>query len=433
MSQLSRATFDTTYVNAAGTFADNSTRDISEGDMRQYADDVIDSCVTKNDDYDFWFKKTTASGTDTYTITDTVPTGYASDEKWLISFTNSNTGAATLNRNSLGAKGLKSATGGALSAGDIVAGGYYLVIYNGTEYRVLNAVAASGSLSGLTSPRIPYATSATTLGDDSALSWDATNNAINLGDARIHTTGTASNIFFGETAGNFTNTGSRNVGLGNDCLIGLTTGLANIVIGDSGQSISSASSNVIVGTTSGNLCTGGSNVIVGASAATALTSGTNNTSLGLGACSGLTQGSYCVGIGYNTNVGTTGSNNVSIGKQSQIITATSSNQLSIQNAIYGDANSATGTTISSGNIGFFANTWGTSAARVVSIGIGTAPSTAITDGIQVFAKNSSDGTANATLGLYLEQTVEAIGTFTASHKLKIWINGTEYWIQLDAV
>jgi len=29
--------------------------------------------------------------------------------------------------------------------------------------------------------------------------------------------------------------------------------------------------------------------------------------------------------------------------------------------------------------------------------------------------------------------VEAVGTFTGSHKLKVNINGTEYWIELDAV
>ena len=39
----------------------------------------------------------------------------------------------------------------------------------------------------------------------------------------------------------------------------------------------------------------------------------------------------------------------------------------------------------------------------------------------------------AALGLFLEQAVEAIGTFTASHKIKVKINGTEYWLQLDAV
>ena len=39
----------------------------------------------------------------------------------------------------------------------------------------------------------------------------------------------------------------------------------------------------------------------------------------------------------------------------------------------------------------------------------------------------------ATLGLFLEQAVESIGTFMASHKIKVRINGVEYWMQLDAV
>jgi len=45
------------------------------------------------------------------------------------------------------------------------------------------------------------------------------------------------------------------------------------------------------------------------------------------------------------------------------------------------------------------------------------------------------GTAGTceSLKLTTTQAVESIGTFTASHKLKININGTEYWIQLDAV
>jgi len=43
------------------------------------------------------------------------------------------------------------------------------------------------------------------------------------------------------------------------------------------------------------------------------------------------------------------------------------------------------------------------------------------------------GESTATLALRTEQAVEAIGTFTASHKLKININGTEYWVQLDQV
>jgi len=62
---------------------------------------------------------------------------------------------------------------------------------------------------------------------------------------------------------------------------------------------------------------------------------------------------------------------------------------------------------------------------------GTAASAAVTDGIEIFAVDSSDSTS--TLGLYLEQAVEDIGTFTPSHKFKILFNGVEYWLQLDAV
>ena len=40
---------------------------------------------------------------------------------------------------------------------------------------------------------------------------------------------------------------------------------------------------------------------------------------------------------------------------------------------------------------------------------------------------------SATLKLTTTQAVTTVGTFTASHKLIININGTEYYIQLDAV
>lgn len=52
MSQLSKATFETTYQNVSGTFADNTTRQITEGDMRQFADDIADSALFLDDAYD---------------------------------------------------------------------------------------------------------------------------------------------------------------------------------------------------------------------------------------------------------------------------------------------------------------------------------------------------------------------------------------------
>lgn len=56
---------------------------------------------------------------------------------------------------------------------------------------------------------------------------------------------------------------------------------------------------------------------------------------------------------------------------------------------------------------------------------------ATTNAVRILSTDSSDATA--TLGLMLEQQVEDVGTFTASHKIKVCINGTFYWLQLDAV
>lgn len=56
---------------------------------------------------------------------------------------------------------------------------------------------------------------------------------------------------------------------------------------------------------------------------------------------------------------------------------------------------------------------------------------AVTNGIRIGSQDTVDATA--TLSLRTEQAVEAIGTFTASNKLKIIVNNVAYWIQLDAV
>jgi hypothetical protein len=86
----------------------------------------------------------------------------------------------------------------------------------------------------------------------------------------------------------------------------------------------------------------------------------------------------------------------------------------------------------SGNVGFGNTiTFGANADRVFAMENGTAPSAHVDNEIQIFSIDSSDATA--TLGLFLEQAVEAIGTFTPSHKIKVKINGTEYWLQLDSV
>lgn len=282
---------------------------------------------------------------------------------------------------------------------------------SGTNGYVLTSVTgvptwqpASGGIAGLTTNRIPYATSSTTLGDDSAFTWDATNNALTIDGTRILGGGAIANTFVGSGSGNFTTGGAgsaHNVGIGRNAGNALTTGSQNVMIGSSsGALITSGSNNTLVGHLSGSLVTGGNNIFIGYSAGDAVTSGQNN-----------------IIIGYDVDA------------QS----ATTSNQLSIANAIFGLGNSGTGTTVSSGIISHYSTAAIGSWGKATFINNASAQGTAITDGIVLYAKDSSDGAANSTLALYCEQAPEATGTFTQSHRLKVWINGTEFWLSLDAV
>src|SRR5690606_2075053 len=75
-------------------------------------------------------------------------------------------------------------------------------------------LSSSGGITGtLTANRIPYATSETALGDDSALTWDATNNVITVGNVRISSRGTR-HTFIGCNSGNFLLSGSDNTTVG---------------------------------------------------------------------------------------------------------------------------------------------------------------------------------------------------------------------------
>ncbi len=58
---------------------------------------------------------------------------------------NANTGASTINVNSIGAVAIKRADGSALLAGDIPAGGLMVVAYDGTYYQLINRANSSGA------------------------------------------------------------------------------------------------------------------------------------------------------------------------------------------------------------------------------------------------------------------------------------------------
>lgn len=84
-----------------------------------------------------WYAATT--GTDTYAATmSPVPTAYFTGMKVQLLFGNTNTGAATINLNTLGAKDLRKGVGGvtALAASDLVDTKIYTATYNGTLFQL---------------------------------------------------------------------------------------------------------------------------------------------------------------------------------------------------------------------------------------------------------------------------------------------------------
>jgi hypothetical protein len=88
-----------------------------------------------------------ASGTDAITVTMArPPSAYAAGQKFSFKAANTNTGSATLNVNSLGAKTIKKVSGGVLvtlAAGDIVQNAIYECTYDGTSM-LLSATGGGG-------------------------------------------------------------------------------------------------------------------------------------------------------------------------------------------------------------------------------------------------------------------------------------------------
>jgi len=230
------------------------------------------------------------------------------------------------------------------------------------------------------------------------------------------------NSFFGNQAGNAITIGASNN------FFGYQAGLANT--------------------------TGNYNSFFGHGAGYANIGGGGNSFFGHGAGRLNTEGNYNCSLGWNagryqsdgSSALQTPENSVYIGKDTKSGSVPAggeddiSNEIVIgYNTIGNGSNTVTlgntdiVTTVLRGNVGIDVSTFGANAVNVLAIPNGTPPAAAVADEIQIYSKDSSDGAANATLALMLEQAVEIVGTFTPSHKIKVWINGAEYWLQLDAV
>jgi len=221
--------------------------------------------------------------------------------------------------------------------------------------------------------QVAFFSGATAIAGNANLTWNSTNNALNVGNSRLFSNGTATvdrNLFLGELAGNFTLTGTENVGIGYLALNSVTGGIDpagryNTAIGSFALAVNtsgskntavgratldantigientalgygclhsniSGSSNTGVGfenlhdDTDGVGCTGvgyralkasnaNYNTAVGMAASELNTIGTRNTSVGVNACNTNLIGNDNVGIGYGAGITNTGSGNIFVG------------------------------------------------------------------------------------------------------------------------
>lgn len=136
MAQYTRAQFEALYGTTGTSFPDNTTGLITELVTRTFGKDLSDSFINSKSDLQLL---TTAAGTDTYTVTGSIAS-YATGFGIFVKFTNANTGASTLNVNSLGAKSIKKNGSSDVASGDINAGQGFLLIYDGTNFIIIGSV-----------------------------------------------------------------------------------------------------------------------------------------------------------------------------------------------------------------------------------------------------------------------------------------------------
>lgn len=132
MSQLTRAAYKNLYGTSGTTFPDNTTGQISEGDVRTFGEDSSDSFLTYRDDiYTNTFPIVQTSGTDTYTGSPPFALlSYPNLSRFYVKVGNTSTGACTLNLSSLGAKKIYVNPSTQANAGNLVAGQTYIMFYD---------------------------------------------------------------------------------------------------------------------------------------------------------------------------------------------------------------------------------------------------------------------------------------------------------------
>ena len=156
---------------------------------------------------------TSVSGTDTITAVGApVVAAYAAGQMFYFVATGDNTGAVTLNIDSLGAKAVTRDGSVALAAGDIKSGEVVVVVYDGTRFQVVSQLNSAGNA---TFANVSI-TSALNVGGvatftaNPVLSGGTANGVLYLNGSKVATSGSA--LTFDGT--NFGTTGNANLGSG---------------------------------------------------------------------------------------------------------------------------------------------------------------------------------------------------------------------------
>lgn len=254
MSTQGRSTYQAT-LDTASYFQDNTSELITEAKIRGSLTNLSDSTLFKKDD-PFLRIVTATTGTEpayVITLTNLYSGSYSQLMPILFNAHATNTGAATINVNSLGAKSLKRPDGTATQAGDIVSGQLYIINYDGTDFLIVPGFGggtAFNLVTGGTDNAIIRAdgTGGSTTQGSSATIDDAGNIDI-LGTATIGSfTGTADAL-----------TGSTSGGVLTDVTIGTGLSLSSGTLSSTvAGSVTSFSPTIYDAPSSGNMASVGS-------------------------------------------------------------------------------------------------------------------------------------------------------------------------------
>jgi hypothetical protein len=253
--------------------------------------------------------------------------------------------------------------------------------YQGTWQNMISSGGAGGAtdIDGL-SDAISNATASSVYLGTSAGTGQGNSNTSNVAlgfgalDAQNNATST-DNVAIGKDALGGNQSGHSNTAIGSEASLSITGVIGQTAIGAGALRTNSvAIGNTAVGTWGLYNATGASNTVVGSSGGMYISSGAGNTGVGSAAITGVSgtpltgndntavgasaltniRGAAANNTALGTNAGdniTTGSNNIIIGASIDAPSATSAGIMTIGNLLYGSGLGATGTTVSTGNIG----------------------------------------------------------------------------------